>query len=365
MSKNISRRNFVEAGAATAAALGAFGLAGCSSNQVESSTGSAESEEDSQESTKISEMSEEELEAAWQEEEAYDTTLTVVYAGNMCMSGFAMANHLGYYADEGLDVEIISGTDAKETVGTGKAVMGGSHIADLLVPATNGVGITLVTPIQTGCQSLYVLSDSEYESTADLVGKTIGCPAGIGSHDQNIVMRYLQRDGIDVDSVEYKAVDQDAAVLALQNDEIQATTLGDQYAYEFVQAGTIRYIRSLTYDEDFADEPCCCVCVNTEFLEANPITSYKLVKAVSEANHWIGENTEEAAEIIIENDWGTGDIEIAEHFLPEWNFEITDEDCEEALRDIIADYLDFELFDDNDEDVDTILSRVWYPVLES
>ena len=64
-------------------------------------------------------------------------------------------------------------------------------------------------------------------------------------------MRFLNKDNVDPMKVKWKVVEAGASVLAMQNGEIAAALLGDQFAKQFLDNGTLRIIRSLTFDEDF------------------------------------------------------------------------------------------------------------------
>ena len=66
----------------------------------------------------------------------------------------------------------------------------------MLVPATNDVDLTFVGGAHIGCKSLYVLADSEYNTTEDLKGTSISVPNGIGASDYNITCLLLDADGI-------------------------------------------------------------------------------------------------------------------------------------------------------------------------
>lgn len=334
--------------------------AGCSTQASQKSKG-----ESGKEITKeVSEMTDDEKEDAWKKEPAYGTTITVGYNGGACLGGFGIALANGFYEKEGLEVEIVNMTSATDALGTGQVDVAGDHIATLLVPTVNGVNMTFTTASQTGCKSLYVLADSDIQTTSDLIGKTIAVPDGIGMSDQNITMRYLSKDGIDPQKdVNYKVVTNDAIVQALQTGEVQAGNLSDQFAAPFVEDGTLRYIRSITWDEDFAHEPCCVHAINSDFLEQNPITSEKLTRAFREACLWIEDNKEEATDILLENKWASGDRALVLKMMESWNFGITDQECEDALKNVLDDYKSFGLieFDDTQETLD----KVWAPLLQN
>lgn len=333
--------------------------AGCSTQASQKATG-----ESGKNITKdVKKLSAEEEEEAWKKEPAYKTTIKVGYNGGACLGGFGIALSEGFYEKEGLEVEIVNMQSAVDALGTGQVDVGGDHIATLLVPTVNGVNMTFTTSSQTGCKSLYVLAASDIQSTKDLIGQTIAVPDGIGMSDQNITMRYLSKDGIDPQKdVKYKVVTNDAIIQAMQSGEVQAGNLSDQFAAPFVKDGTLRYIRSITWDEDFAHEPCCVHAINSDFLEQNPITSKKLTRAFRDACNWIEENKGEATDILLENKWASGDRELVLEMMESWNFAITDQECEDALRSVLDDYKSFGLLEF--EDTQKTLDQVWAPLLE-
>ena len=83
-----------------------------------------------------------------------------------------------------------------KALGTGQVDVATGMMAKMLVPITNGVDITFVGGAHIGCKSLYVLADSEYNTTADLKGQKISAPNGIGKSDYNITALLLDADGI-------------------------------------------------------------------------------------------------------------------------------------------------------------------------
>lgn len=307
----------------------------------------------------------EEEQAAWEKEPAYGKTIKVGYNGGLCLGGFGIAQANGFYEAEGLKTEIFSMTSTTDAVGTGKVDVAADHIATLLVPAVNGVKMTFTTASATGCKSLYVLTDSDIKKTSDLIGKTVAVADGIGSSDMNITMRFFNHDNIDPNQVNFKAVTNDAVILAMQKGEVQAATLSDQFAKKFVDDGTLRYIRSITWDPDFAEEPCCVMAINSDFMKANPITSKKLTRAFRAASNWIEDNKEEAVDIMMENSWASGDKSVLLDMANSFNFRISDEATGAALKDVIDDYKHFGLFDDNTADTNVLLEKLWKPLIES
>ena len=228
-------------------------------------------------------MTPEEEDAAWKKEPAYGRTIRIGYNGGLCTGTLGITQVKGFYEAEGLKTEIVRYQGDTVTLGnalgTHKIDVAGGHIATLLVPAANGVQMKFTTGMHTGCKSLCVLNDSPYKTTKDLVGKTVAVPSGIGGSDQNITMRFLLRDGIDpVNGVKYKVTDQGAAVLAMQNGEIEAGLFSDQFIQKFLKDGTLRVVRSITTDDDFKNETCCIYAVAKDLCENSPITVKKMTR---------------------------------------------------------------------------------------
>lgn len=304
-------------------------------------------------------------ESAWQKEPAYGRTITIGYNGGLCLGTFGIAHINGFYKDLGLDTKVIRMSVSEvDAVGTGKVDIAGGHIATLLVPTVNGVRIKITAGIHTGCKSIYVLNNSDITNTKDLIAKTIAIPNGIGGSDQNITMRFLNRDEIDPMKVKYKVVESGAAVLALQSGEIQAALLDDQFAKAFLNNGTLRMIRSLALDEDFKKEACCIHVVNKDFYEQNPITTKKLTMAHERAKHWISANREEAIKTLADNKWASGDLKTALEIFNTYSYDVSEQVTEQTLRAVINDYKSFGFINKN-KDTETVLKEIWEPILQS
>lgn len=221
--------------------------------------------------------------------------------------------------------------------------------------------MTFLKGAHTGCKSLYVLSDSGIGSTKDLQGKTVAVPDGIGNSDHNIALRFFSNDGIDPSKVDFKQVETTASILSMQNKEIQAVVLSDQFAEEFVNDGTLKIIRSLTFDEDFKQEPCCVHAFNTDFVKENPLITEKMVKAIMKSSAFIANNTDEAVQVLFDNNWASGDFDQAVRMMKTYNWDVTNEMSDTTLKDVIEDYKTFGLID-SAKSTDELMGTIWKPI---
>lgn len=300
---------------------------------------------------------------AWKKEPMYGKEVVIGYNGGLCTCAPGLAKVRGYFDKHGVNVKVMNVQSRIDSIGTGKIQVMTDHIATLLVPTVNGMDIVFTTGAHTGCKSLYVLADSGINSTKDLIGKTVAVPDGIGNSDHNIGMRFFNHDGISPKDLKFRQVELSASVLAMENGEIQAAVMPDQFAEVFMQQGKLKIIRSLTFDDDFQKEPCCVHAFNKTFVKENPITAKKMTEAIKECSNWIQNNIEEAAITLFDNNWASGDYEQAVRMMKTYNWTISDEYAEAALRNIVDDYKTFGLIAEN-KDTDGVLKAVWKPLLK-
>ena len=302
----------------------------------------------------------EELEAM-KKEPAYGRPIHY-FMSDGCTSGPTMADHLGYYKEAGLTAEGVKGSSDVEALGTDQVDVATGMMAKMLVPITNGVDITFVGGAHIGCKSLYVLADSDYNTTADLKGQKISAPNGIGKSDYNITALLLDADGIDYSKdVELVQVSADACVTAMENGEIAAALLSDTFAYSMVKDGKLKCIRS-QLDSDFANRTCCVMAMNGTFVKENPTIAKKVAQAVQKAHSWMRDNPEEATKVLMEMGWNGGNYEMNVMINNSLQFGLSDEFNGETLKDFIERYIRLGLITSMDN-ADEVLKLAWTPIL--
>ena len=302
----------------------------------------------------------EELEAM-KKEPAYGRPIHC-FMSDGCTSGPTMADHLGYYKEAGLTAEGVKGSSDVEALGTDQVDVATGMMAKMLVPITNGVDITFVGGAHIGCKSLYVLADSDYNTTADLKGQKISAPNGIGKSDYNITALLLDADGIDYSKdVELVQVSADACVTAMENGEIASALLSDTFAYSMVKDGKLKCIRS-QLDSDFANRTCCVMAMNGTFVKENPTIAKKVAQAVQKAHSWMRDNSDEATKVLMDMGWNGGNYEMNIMINNSLQFGLSDEFTGETLKDFIGRYIRLGLITSMDN-ADEVLKLAWTPIL--
>ena len=302
----------------------------------------------------------EELEAM-KKEPAYGRPIHY-FMSDGCTSGPTMADHLGYYKEAGLTAEGVKGSSDVEALGTDQVDVATGMMAKMLVPITNGVDITFVGGAHIGCKSLYVLADSDYNTTADLKGQKISVPNGIGKSDYNITALLLDADGIDYSKdVELVQVSADACVTAMENGEIASALLSDTFAYSMVKDGKLKCICS-QLDSDFANRTCCVMAMNGTFVKENPTIAKKVAQAVQKAHSWMRDNSDEATKVLMDMGWNGGNYEMNIMINTSLQVGLSDEFTGETLKDFIGRYIRLGLITSMDN-ADEVLKLAWSPIL--
>lgn len=280
-----------------------------------------------------------------EDEPHYGQPIKVAYNGGICTGAPGVADVRGEFEKRGLEVEFINVDSDIDSIGTHTADATIGHIAKFVPPTVNGVDAVFASGAHTGCKSLYVLNNDEINDTEGLKDKTVGFPGAIGTADHNIAIRFFNNDGITPEEVKYKQVELSAIVQSMENGEVQGAILSDEYANKFVEDGTLKRIRSLSFDDDFKNEACCVNALNGDFVRENPLMAKAYNEAVLSTQKWIEDNVEEAAQILFDNNWASGDFDAAVEMMESYNWAVTLDDTEKTLETVIEDYKNLGIID--------------------
>ncbi len=115
-----------------------------------------------------------------------------------------IAQEKGYFADQGLDVEIVAPADPSDPpklVAAGKADLAVSYQPQLHLQVHEGLPLMRVgTLVATPLNCLLVLQDGPIKNISDLAGKKIGF--SVAGVEEALLTTILEENGVDFDSVE-------------------------------------------------------------------------------------------------------------------------------------------------------------------
>ena len=121
----------------------------------------------------------------------------------------------------------------------------------------------------------------------------------------------------------------------------------------------MRMVCSLTFSEEFQDEPCCVTAMNNDFIKENPVHAKYVVKAIKRAGEWARLNSEDAVQLMYDTDKMTGEQANQQEFWDSLYFGLSDDFTERALREIADDYIRLGIITKAGATVDEVMAMAW------
>lgn len=210
---------------------------------------------------------------------------------------------LGYFEEEGLDVDVVPGQSSAATVQlllTGRADVGVAQPDPVMIQrSTANIPLVSVYPVsRRGTNRLIVLPDSPIQSIADLAGKTVGV-GDLGSGSVNYLRAKLAESGLSMNDVSLIATGYGTpGHEALKNGTVDASiSFTGGIARQVVAGYTVRMLPVSAEEENyysynlFATEP---------YIAANPDVIEGLGRAMAKATVFLKNNPEAAVKIFWE-----------------------------------------------------------------
>jgi NitT/TauT family transport system substrate-binding protein len=228
-------------------------------------------------------------------------------SGGACGAPGYIAKEKGFFAAEGLDVTLVSGTF--ETNKTGLA--SGKYpvaIGDFqFYPSVNeGLKIKLIAGLHQGCIKLVVPPGSKIKDAKDLAGKRIGVDE-IGGTPMAITSVYLANGGVNPKTgVNWLAYPVELLQKVAEKGEVDAVALWDPFGTLAEKKG-YRVLCDIGKHPLFAGKYCCCLYASTEQLEDYPERIKAILRAYNKASEWVAAHPEETAQIMIKKKYVSSD----------------------------------------------------------
>ncbi len=278
-SQKVSRRTFVAAASAGAAALAATGCGNTSKNGAYTLAGSAVPEPTTH------------------------VTFCLDYTPNTNHTGVYVAKNKGYFDNENLDVEIIQPADgtAESVIGAGEAQFGISYQDYIASAYDNG---------NTGLEAIAAVIQHNTSGIMSRAADGITRAKEMENHvyatwdlqvEQATIRQVMESDGGDYSKLEMVPYSVDDDVAGLQANMYDCVWVYEGWAVQNakVQNYDVNYFNFRDMDEVF-DFYTPVIAVNTEYAEENAETVKAFLRAVKKGYEFAVENPEEAAKILCE-----------------------------------------------------------------
>ena len=226
----------------------------------------------------------------------------VGYIGITCEAPIFCAVELGFFKEEGLDVELVKceWSKYKDVLALGGFDITHHLIMYLLKPIEQGLDVKFTAGIHRGCLRVQAATNGKVQTVQDLRGKRIGVP-GMGTPPFIFANRVLNANGIDGSrEVSWQVFPAGELGLALEKGEIDAVADSEPIGTLLLVGGKVRNIADQATDSPYRDEYCCAVVVNGKFLANNPKVAAAATRALLKGAKWVETNPVAAAKVSVE-----------------------------------------------------------------
>ncbi|HWH80660.1 MAG TPA: ABC transporter substrate-binding protein [Burkholderiaceae bacterium] len=229
--------------------------------------------------------------------------LTFAWNANaFCLSPVVVAQELGYFERNGVQVELINYTGSTdqllESLATGKADAAVGMIHRWLKPLESGFDVKLISSSHGGCVRLVGAKNAGVTTLQSLKGKTIGV-ADLGGPGKNFFAIMLTKAGIDADKdVQWRQYPGDLLGIAAEKGEIQAIADGDPTLYLIEKRTPGFYTEIATnLSGEYKDKVCCIVGARGELVRKERPVAAGLARAIVQASDYVADHPNESAQI--------------------------------------------------------------------
>lgn len=275
--KGISRRSFIGAAGAMAAAAG---LAACGGGAAQTGGGSSNASG-----------------AAGQTK----LTFCLDYTPNTNHTGVYVAQKQGFFADEGLEVEIVQPAEdtAEAMIGTGQAQLGVSYqdyIANALVGGNTGI-VAVAAVVQHNTSGIMSAAELGITRPAAMEGHTYATwdmPV-----EQATIRHIVEKDGGDYSKIKLVPYTVDDEVSGIKAKMFDTVWVYEGWAVQnaAVQNLSVNYFSFISIDEVF-DYYTPVIAANTDYAKQNPEVVKAFLRAVKKGYEFAIAKPEEAAQIL-------------------------------------------------------------------
>ena len=222
------------------------------------------------------------------------------YAPFNGVSGLAVRYGIekGFFAEEGLDVELITTQNPIEALTSKEVDVADSATTNVIVAAGKGAPVKIVSSMFRTKGPFYLIANPEIKSVEELAGKKVGA-AVLGSGLDVYTQTILQEHGLSKEDVTYLATGvNEAAYASLTTGQVDATIIHEPFASLAEVEGTGHILaQGWDYLPTFHTGV---LASSNEFIANNPELLEKLLRAYFKSQAYAKDNLEEYRAFFLE-----------------------------------------------------------------
>ncbi len=254
--------------------------------------------------------------------------------GGACGAPSYVAFEKGFFAEEGFDVELVSGTldQLKTGLVTGEFTVTNGDF-QYFPSIQEGMDLKIIGGLHKGCIRLVVPPNSPIKTAKDLAGKRIGVDE-IGGTPMSVATIVVANAGIDPKTgVTWIPYPLDQLVTAVNKGEIDAFAAWDPYGTLAQKNDGYTALSDISTDPLFAGKSCCFLYSTQKHIDENPERVAAIARAYKKAADWIKANPEETAKLEIEKKYvATEDLELLTELIKSYDYEYTTDHAYEDTK---------------------------------
>ncbi|AIQ59074.1 ABC transporter substrate-binding protein [Paenibacillus borealis] len=286
-------------------------------------------------------------------------------SGAVCGAPSYVAYEKGFFAEEGLDVELVSGSmDAMKTgLTTGEfTVTNGDFV--WFTSIQQGLDLKVIGGLHHGCIKLVVPPGSDIKTAADLKGKRIGVDE-IGGVPMAVASVVVTNAGLDPQKdVQWLAYPLDQLQEGVKKGEIDVYAAWDPFGKLAEVNNGYTVLADISTDSNFAGKSCCFLYASGKQIEEDPERVAAIARAYQKATAWIAEHPEETAKLEIEKKYvATDDVKLVTDLIESYHFNYTTDAAQEDIRYFVKQFSKTG-FLKKDTDPDEFLKKAYYDVFK-
>lgn len=245
--------------------------------------------------------------------------------GAVCGAPAYIAYEKGFFKEEGLEVELVSGTldENKTGLATGEFVVTNGDF-QWFPSIQQGMNLKIIGGLHKGCIKIVLPPNSPIKTAADLKGKNIGVDE-IGGTPMSVTTIVLANAGIDPQKeVTWKPYPLDQLNEAVSKGEVDAFAAWDPFGTLAVENNGYTVLTDISKDPLFAGKSCCFLYASENQIKENPEKVQAIARAYKKADAWIKEHPEETAKIEIDKKYIASDnVKLVTELIKSYDFEYT------------------------------------------
>lgn len=255
-------------------------------------------------------------------------------------TGYIVADALGYYAEEGLDVTIQEGQGSAttaQTVASGDDQLGVISAGEVLVSVSKGLPIeSVATVVQHSPTSIVYNTDKiQVDDLEDLYGATLGTVTSSSIYKEWQAVAAMS----DIDESQIHVVDVGQAIVqSLLTGQVDAITgwTFNQGLQAQVEGANVEFLR---FSDLGLDIPNSTIAANSAFAADNPDVMEAFLRATAKGWAYVAENPEESLELLFDaypeadQEFNTEKLPLVQELMGD-EFGVFDETTWRALADL-------------------------------